>query len=71
MAMYVLEYPDCPNSPIFDMEAIFWILVYIPLHRKKVLGDRAVPRCVNGLRVISRNAIGALRATGPVITGSP
>jgi hypothetical protein len=41
MAMYVLNHMDCPNSPIFDMESVFWILLYVPLNRSVAFNPEA------------------------------
>jgi hypothetical protein len=41
MAVFILEYSSCRNSPVFDMESVFWILVYVPLSRTFALKPEA------------------------------
>jgi hypothetical protein len=52
MAVYVLEHLHCRNSSIFDMESVFWILVYVPLNRtvssnqEPSQSDRDILNCI-------------------------
>jgi hypothetical protein len=41
MAIFSLEYLDCRKSPVFDMESVFWILVYVLLSRTFALNPEA------------------------------